>query len=202
MEKLTHIFGCWLVKIILLPGLDVRLSTLLKFIINIVLYENSISFGVFGFLWGGVLLLLWILYEKGTYIHAQFCSSSCEVHSPSEAIHGSQIPPDGLIWPYPELSIQHQGGPWCWKKHKPTQPEEESRFQLLLSSVRHVQSWVSGRWFTGWYIWISFSSFWCEGSDTTLFTGHENTVCRFYYLDIIAGDIVGVPIQTQFFKFF
>lgn len=28
---------------------------------------------------------------------------------------------------------------------------------------------------------------------------HENTVCRFYYLDIIAGDIAGVPIQTQFF---
>lgn len=33
---------------------------------------------------------------------------------------------------YPELSIQHQWGPsHCWKQHKPTQPEAESRSQFL-----------------------------------------------------------------------
>lgn len=44
VEKLMWIFRCQWVKIIQLPGLDMRLVTLLKCMINIMLYANGISF--------------------------------------------------------------------------------------------------------------------------------------------------------------
>lgn len=74
--------------------------------------QQILSFSVFGVLfWGACFYCCGSsMKTEHTYMH-NFAIRLVKTTAPVKPSMGPKAPPEALIRPYPELSIQHQGGP-------------------------------------------------------------------------------------------
>lgn len=154
------------------------LVTLLKFMTNVVLCENSISFDRSK---ATNCIPLFFMVAKFHFIDPlrKMCMHLCTYNFAFNFVTFiTPLEPPMTTPRHPwqlDLTIsravhsQPMRHPRVDGKNTSASRLRKSRFQLLSSGDKNVQS--RGMWFDGRYIWISFTIFWCYYSLISLFIG-------------------------------